>query len=67
MSFTDKMTKRFCGMESHPLEFPLHHPATVLIDPVYEAKIGKIILYPLDWRIRKPFGKLKRKILGQKI
>ena len=67
VSFTDKMTKRFCGMESHPLEFPLHHPATVLIDPVYEAKIGKIILYPLDWRIRKPFGKLKRKILGQKI
>ena len=67
VSFTDKMTKRFCGMESHPLEFPLHHPATVLIDPVYEAKIGNIILYPLDWRIRKPFGKLKRKILGQKI
>ena len=54
-------------MASHPLEFPLKHPATILIDPVYEAKIGNIILYPLDWRIRKPFGKLKRKILGQKL
>lgn len=67
VTFADKMTKRFCGMASHPLEFPLKHPATILIDPVYEAKIGNIILYPLDWRIRKPFGKLKRKILGQKL
>ena len=67
VTFADKMTKRFCGMDSHPLEFPLKHPATILIDPVYEAKIGNIILYPLDWRIRKPFGKLKRKILGQKL
>lgn len=67
VTFADKMTKRFCGMPSHPLEFPLKHPATILIDPVYEAKIGNIILYPLDWRIRKPFGKLKRKILGQKL
>lgn len=67
VTFADKMTKRFCGMDSHPLEFPLKHPSTILIDPVYEAKIGNIILYPLDWRIRKPFGKLKRKILGQKL
>ena len=60
----DIMTQRFCGMESYPLEFPLKHPTTVLIDPVYERKIGNIILYPLSWRIRKPFGKIKRKILS---
>lgn len=66
VSFADKMTKRFCGMESYPLSFPLHHPTTILIDPVYENRIGNIILYPLDWRIRKPFGKLKRKILCKK-
>lgn len=53
-------------MESYPLSFPLHHPTTILIDPVYENRIGNIILYPLDWRIRKPFGKLKRKILCKK-
>lgn len=58
----DIMTQRFCGMESHALDFPLHHPATILVDPVYEKKIGNIILYPLSWRIRKPFGVLKRKI-----
>lgn len=64
VSFANKMTKRFCGMESYPLAFPLKHPDTILIDPVYEKKIGKIILYPLDWRIRKPFGKIKRKLLS---
>lgn len=63
-SFSNIMTRRFCGMESFPLEFPLNHPKTVLIDPVYERKIDRIILYPLSWRIRKPFGKIKRRILN---
>lgn len=64
VTFADKMTKRFCGMDSYPLEFPLKEPQTVLMDPIYEKKIGNIILYPLDWRIRKPFGKIKRKIIS---
>ena len=64
VSFTDEMTRRFCGMGSYALEFPLKHPETVLIDPIYEKKIGSIILYPLSWRIRKPFGKIKRKLIG---
>ena len=63
-SFSNKMTQRFCGMDSYPLEFPLKHPETILIDPVYEKKIDNIILYPLGWRIRKPFGKIKRKLLS---
>lgn len=64
ITYENKMTKRFCGMKSYPLEFPLKHPETILIDPIYENKIGNIILYPLEWRIRKPFGKIKRKILS---
>lgn len=64
VSYSDIMTQRFCGMDSFPLEFPLRHPETILIDPDYEEKIGNIILYPLSWRIRKPFGKLKRKIFS---
>ena len=64
VTFADKMTKRFCGMDSYPLEFPLKEPQTVLMDPIYEKRIGNIILYPLDWRIRKPFGKIKRKIIS---
>lgn len=49
-SINNIMTKRFCGMESYPLSFPLHHPATVQIDPIYEDKINRIILYP--WYLR---------------
>lgn len=49
-SFNRIMTKRFCGMDSFSIEFPLKHPATVLIDPVFEKEIGKIILYP--WKSR---------------
>ena len=62
-SFDYIMTKRFCGMESYPLEFPLKHPATLLVDPVFEKKIGKIILYPLKSRIKGKISKLLRKIL----
>ena len=49
------MTKRFCGMESYPLSFPLVHPTTVLVDDVFERKIGKIVLIPLVFRMRRAF------------
>ncbi len=57
VNFDNVMTKRFCGMESHPLEFPLKHPTAVQIDPIYEEKIAKIILYPWSWRVRKKIKK----------
>lgn len=55
-SFKNEMTRRFCGMESRPLQFPLKHPKTVLIDYIYETKIGKIILWPLQTRICLKMG-----------
>lgn len=62
-SFDNIMTKRFCGMESFPLNFPLVHPKTLLIDRMYEKKITNIILYPLSIRIRNTFSKLIKKVL----
>lgn len=56
-SFARIMTQRFCGMDSYPIDFPLKHPTTVMLDPVFEKKIGKIILYPFKMRIK---GKLSR-------
>lgn len=35
-SFKQEMTRRFCGMESYPLEFPLRHPLTILPDEDFE-------------------------------
>ena len=62
-SFQSVMTQRFCGMDSYPLEFPLQHPAAMLQDPVFERKIGKIILYPLKTRMILGISRLIRRIL----
>ena len=61
-SFDDEMTRRFCGMDSYPLEFPLIHPQTVLTDPYFEKKIGKIILLPLNLRIKIAISRMVKKV-----
>lgn len=61
-SFNKIMTKRFCGMESYPLEFPLVHPKTVLVDRNYEKLIGNIILYPLSIRVRSKITRVIKQI-----
>jgi hypothetical protein len=63
-SFDNVMTRRFCGMDSYPLNFPLVHPKTVLIDREYEKKITNIILYPLSIRIQNKMVSSIKKILG---
>ena len=63
-SYNDIMTKRFCGMDSYPLEFPLQHPKTVQIDYDYEKSISKIILYPLSWRVRKVIKRILLNVLS---
>ena len=63
-SMSNIMTKRFCGMESYPLEFPLVHPKTVLVDSDYERKISDIILYPFRYRISMKFTRAIKKLIG---
>lgn len=63
-SFQQKMTRRFCGMDSYSLTFPLQHPKALLTDKIFEKKIGKIMLYPLGKRTRMRFLRFVRKILG---
>ncbi len=62
-SFDKVMTRRFCGMDSYPLKFPLKHPSTVLIDPLFEKEIGKIILYPFSIRLKASVSRSLRKLL----
>lgn len=50
-SYANIMTKRFCGMDSKPLELNLRHPSRVEIDRTYERKIEYIITRPLKMRI----------------
>lgn len=62
-SFDSIMTRRFCGMNSYPLAFPLKHPDCIKDDAVFEKKIGRIILYPLKSRIKSRLSKIIRCVL----
>ena len=50
-TFDNIMTKRFCGMDSKPLEIELQHPCDIRIDKKYERKIEHIITRPLKMRV----------------
>ncbi len=63
-SFDLIMTKRFCGMDSYELEFPLKHPQTLLLDPIFEKKIGRIILLPLRYRIKMSISRFIRRFIS---
>lgn len=49
-SFDNIMTKRFCGLETTELEFPLKHPKAVLSDLNFEKRTAKIITLPTSER-----------------
>lgn len=61
------MTDRFCNIPCHELNFPLHHPKEIKIDPVYEKKITKIILYPLKTRIHMKITSMIKRVIGPKL
>lgn len=63
-SFNNVMTRRFCGMDSKHLDFPLIHPKVVLTDYIYEKRVGNIILLPLRYRIAKYVIKFIKPLLG---
>lgn len=64
-SFNSIMTKRFCGMNSYPLIFPLKHPSTVIIDNQFEKLTDKIVIPPMQpiRKIRMICSVLVRKFL----
>lgn len=62
-----EMTKRFCGMGSAPLLFPLKHPDNISIDTAYEKRITKLMLWPFKAQIAyrvcyliKPFLRMNK-------
>lgn len=63
-SMSSEMTRRFCGMNSYSLDFPLVHPDAVLQDNEFEIKIGKIMTYPLRIRILGHLIRQVRKIFN---
>ena len=40
------MTRRFCGIPTQSLDFPLRHPSQMVIDQRFEARTTRIVLPP---------------------
>jgi hypothetical protein len=61
-SINSLMTKRFCGIESYPLTFPLKHPSKISVDELFERKTKKIIMPPPSSKFTKFISSIIRKI-----
>lgn len=62
-SLDQEMTRRFCGMDSRALAFPLQHPPEIKPDRQYEHKIAKIILLPFTARLKSQARRILGKVL----
>lgn len=62
-SMQDEMTRRFCGMDSYPLTFPLKHPEKVEIDKRFEKDLGAVILRPFPLRVERAINPILRRAL----
>lgn len=63
ISLDNIMTRRFCELDTKPLEFPLKHPKVIMVDRVFEYKTSKIITLPLVYRIKSKLNYLAKKLL----
>lgn len=63
-SLRNPMTRRFCGMDSLEIKFPLKHPPVVLSDVIYEKKVGEIICIPVWYFAGIKAARVIRKIFG---
>lgn len=62
-TLNNKMTSRFCLIETEPLQFPLIAPEKICINEEFEVKTGKILLYPLKERLKVSIGILIKRLL----
>lgn len=62
-SYANVMTRRFCGLATKPLAFPLRHPVVVMSDSGFEKKIGDIVLFPFRYRLKGVANRLIKRIL----
>lgn len=62
-SFENIMTRRFCGLPTRPMAFPLMHPKVILSDLRFDKLAGKIILFPFRYRVKGLANKLLKRML----
>ena len=63
VSMDNIMTSRFCEVPIKEYSFPLKHPDVVCIDVQFEQRTEKIIILPLQYRIKGKIIKILKRIL----
>lgn len=64
ISFDNTMTRRFCGIPTKSLDFPLKHPSNILPDKTYENLTSKIISLPWKMRMKECISSFLKKIFN---
>ena len=63
-SFNNIMTRRFCGIKSFPMQFPLNHPIALLPDHRFDKLTTRIVIPPWYILLRhRVIGRPLRRIL----
>jgi hypothetical protein len=62
-SFSNIMTRRFCGLATKPMIFPLIHPKVVLSDSSFEKTTAEVILLPAIYRLKGFVNSILKRIL----
>lgn len=63
-SFDNEMTRRFCGLDTFEMQFPLKHPKAMLSDLEFESRITKIVLLPWKERIAIKIGRVIKAVFN---
>jgi len=65
-SFDNIMTRRFCGIPTKSIEFPMKHPKTIQPDALFEQLTAKIIVLPFQYRLKSYIARFIKKIFFMK-
>lgn len=63
-SLSIEMTRRFCEIHTKTLDFPLTHPQKIYFDTEFNKKVAKVILYPLNIRLKNNLYIFIKKLMG---
>ena len=61
-TYDNEMTRRFCGLPTKEIEFPLAHPVSIIPYHDYETKVGHIITLPWRMRCKKNIARVIKRL-----
>lgn len=64
VSMDNIMTRRFCEVPFKEMAFPLKHPQALLVDYGFEKRTEKVIVLPLQYRLKGFVVKVLKSLLG---